>query len=152
MGIEVLNVTCQGIDSDGRIRDKHTGRGEDISPELVIEGLSPKAQTLVIVLEDMSHPIKGFTIWNIPVASIIPEGIPAGKAVPSLGDAFQGKAYGMHRYAGPKPPRGASHEYAFTVYALDCRLDLPPSVRKKKVLKAAEGHVLQYGTVCGRYE
>lgn len=155
MGIEVLNVTCQGIDSDGRIREKHTGRGEDISPELVIEGLSPKAQTLVIVLEDMSHPIKGFThwiIWNIPAVSIIPEGIPAGKAVPSLGDAFQGKAYGMHRYAGPKPPRGASHEYAFTVYALDCKLDLPPSVRKKKVLKTAEGHVLQCGTVCGRYE
>lgn len=155
MGIGALNVTCQGIDSAGRFRDKHTGRGEDVSPELVIEGLSPEAKTLVVVLEDMSHPIKGFThwiIWNIPAVSIIPEGIQEGKTAPSLGDAFQGKAYGMHRYAGPKPPRGKSHEYAFTVYALDCKLDLPASVRKRKVLKAAEGHILQRGTVCGRYE
>ena len=68
MGIEALNITCQGIDSSGKFKDKHTGRGEDVSPELVIGGLSPKAQTLVVTLEDMSHPIEGFThwiIWNI---------------------------------------------------------------------------------------
>ena len=155
MGIEALNITCQGIDSSGKFKDKHTGRGEDVSPELVIGGLSPKAQTLVVTLEDMSHPIEGFThwiIWNIPAASVIPEGMPAAKVVSSFGDAFQGKAYGIHRYAGPKPPRGKSHAYAFTVYALDCKLDLPSSARKRKVLKAAEGHVLQCCTVCGRYE
>lgn len=155
MGIEALNITCQGIDSSGKFKDKHTGRGEDVSPELVIGGLSPKAQTLVVTLEDMSHPIEGFThwiIWNIPAASVIPEGIPAAKVVSSFGDAFQGKAYGIHRYAEPKPPRGKSHAYAFTVYALDCKLDLPSSARKRKVLKAAEGHVLQCCTVCGRYE
>lgn len=155
MGIEALNITCQGIDSSGKFKDKHTGRGEDVSPELVIGGLSPKAQTLVVTLEDMSHPIEGFThwiIWNIPAASVIPEGIPAAKVVSSFGDAFQGKAYGIHRYVGPKPPRGKSHAYAFTVYALDCKLDLPSSARKRKVLKAAEGHVLQCCTVCGRYE
>ena len=150
MGIEALNITCQGIDSSGKFKDKHTGRGEDVSPELVIEGLSPKVQTLVVVLEDMSHPIKGFThwiIWNIPAASVIPEGIPAGEIAPSLGDAVQGKAYGMHRYAEPKPSKGASHEYAFTVYAVDCKLDLPASARKRKVLKAAEGHILQCGSI-----
>ena len=84
MGIEALNITCQGIDSSGKFKDKHTGRGEDVSPELVIGGLSPKAQTLVVTLEDMSHPIEGFThwiIWNIPAASVIPEGIPAAKVV-----------------------------------------------------------------------
>ena len=71
MGIEALNITCQGIDSSGKFKDKHTGRGEDVSPELVIGGLSPKAQTLVVTLEDMSHPIEGFThwiIWNIPAS------------------------------------------------------------------------------------
>ena len=65
MGIEALNITCQGIDSSGKFKDKHTGRGEDVSPELVIGGLSPKAQTLVVTLEDMSHPIEGFTHWII---------------------------------------------------------------------------------------
>ena len=103
MGIEALNITCQGIDSSGKFKDKHKGRGEDVSPELVIGGLSPKAQTLVVTLEDMSHPIEGFThwiIWNIPAASVIPEGIPAAKVVSSFGDAFQGKAYGM-----PDPSR-----------------------------------------------
>ncbi len=132
----------------------YTGRGKDISPEIVIENLSVKAKTLAVTLEDVSHPIKNFThwvIWNIPAASKIEKAIPQGKDVPGMG-ATQGVAYGMHRYAGPKPPRGRTHTYRMTVYALDCVLALPASKRKKHFLKKAENHLVQKGCLEYRFE
>ena len=150
--MERLEVHCPGI-QNGKFHIDHTGRGADRSPELALENLSPDAKTLAVVLEDMSHPIKGFThwvIWNLPAADKIPGAVPAGKAVPN--GAVQGIAYGLHRYAGPKPPRRMRHTYRFTVYALDCTLDLGSGARKKALLRRAEGHILQSGSILGVFE
>lgn len=147
-----LKVSCPGI-VNGRFLPDHTGRGRDLSPELVLENLSPEAAALAVTLEDMSHPIKGFThwvIWNLPVSEVIPGGIPAGKSVP--GGGVQGAAYGFRRYAGPKPPRGRTHTYRFTVYALDRPLELPSRAGKRAFLRAAQGRVLQSGSVSGQFE
>ena len=155
MDNKLLQFTCSAIDENGRFRPEHTGYGQDISPAFVIENLSPNAKTLAITLEDLSHPIKGFThwvIWNLPATLQIPEGIPAGAHVATLQSAKQGLAYGWHRYAGPKPPKGANHLYRFTLYALDIELDLPANVFKKRFLKAAAGHILQQGEVTGKYQ
>lgn len=149
---KLLAVRCLGIEN-GKFCLDHTGRGKDLSPELILEGLSPEAEALAVVLEDMSHPIKGFThwvIWNLPASDRIPGGILAGKCVP--GGGVQGVAYGLHRYAGPKPPKGKTHAYRFTVYALDCALDLGSGARKNAFLRAAEGHVLQSGSISGKFE
>ena len=147
--MEALAIRCPGVENGTFLLD-HTGRGRDLSPELILEDLSPEAVALAVTLEDMSHPIKNFThcvIWNRPAADRIPGAIPAGKTVP--GGGVQGVAYGLHRYAGPKPPRRTQHTYRFTVYALDCALDLSPASRKKVFLRAAEGHVLQRGSISG---
>jgi len=148
----MLEIVCTGIE-DGKFRIDHTGRGRDLSPELVIKNLSPDAQTLAVVLEDVSHLMKGFThwvIWNLPATDRIPGAIPAGRTV--MGGAVQGVAYGLHRYAGPKPPRRMHHTYRFAVIALDCKLDLGCGARKKAFLQAAEGHILQIGSVSGEFE
>ena len=133
---------------------EYTGRGEDLSPEIVIGNLSTNAETLAVTLEDISHPIKNFThwiIWNIPAASKIERAIPKGKYVSDMG-AAQGVAYGMHRYAGPKPPHGKTHKYRITVYALDCSINLPANKRKKHFLKKAENHILQKGFLEYKFE
>lgn len=153
--MEALKIVCGGISYDGKFLKDYTGRGNDISPEFEVKNLFPNARSFVITLEDLSHPIKCFThwvIWNIPAADVIPKAIPRGKTVPGLGNAAQGVAYGYHRYAGPKPPRGKSHKYRFTVYALDCLLDPKPSSSKRKVLEAAKGHIIQMGEISGYYE
>ena len=82
----------------------------------------------------------------------IKAGIPAGKSVPSLGNAKQGVAYGRHRYAGPKPPRGRTHVYRFSVYVLDCAITLSPRSTKKAFFKKAERHIIQAGSITGEYE
>lgn len=150
-----LDFDCSAIDESWKLKLDNTGRGKDLSPEFKIKNLSPEAKTLIITLEDTSHPIKDFThwvIWNIPATEHVPGSIPGGKMVPTLGGARQGMAYGNHRYAGPKPPKGKAHEYRFTVYAIDCALDAPPSSRKKKVLAEAAGHIIQKGAVIGSFE
>ncbi len=150
--MEKLNFTCSAFDEQGSFRIEYTGYGQDLSPEFVIENLSPLAKTLAITLEDLSHPIRGFThwvIWNIPAAGRIPAGFPAGKIIGH--DAVQGLAYGWHRYAGPKPPKGACHTYRFTLYVLDCAIDLHANSFKKRFLKEIQGHILQKGEATGSF-
>jgi hypothetical protein len=150
--MELLHIRCPGIE-DGKFLLDHTGRGRDLSPELLLENLSPEAVTLAVTLEDLSHPIKGFThwlVWNLPASGRIPGAIPAGRTV--SGGGVQGVAYGLHRYAGPKPPRHTRHTYRFTVYALNCALDLSSSARKKAFLRKAEEHILQSGSITGTFQ
>ncbi len=145
-----LEFKCPDIEEGGMFPVRNTGRGADLSPEIVIENLSPQAKTLAVTLEDLSHPIREFThwvIWNIPAAGKIGGGIPPGRRVTSLGNAVQGIAYGWHRYAGPKPPRGKRHIYRLSVSALDAELCLGQNAGKRAFLREAEGHILQKGSL-----
>ena len=148
MEMETLRFRCPGLEDGGRFPLEYSGRGKNLSPEIVLENLSPRARTLAVTLEDLNHPVKGFThwvMWNFPARKVIPGGIPKYDRLEC--GAAQGIAYGIHRYAGPNPPIWARHRYRLTVYALDCVLGLSSSSRKKQFLKAAEGHILQRGSL-----
>lgn len=154
MSGNILDVSCPSF-TYGQIPIKHTGFGEDISPEIVIGGLCDKAKTLAIVMDDLDVPFIGelnhWVIWNLPPDTVISENIPYG-AICENG-AVQGIGYGKNRYRGPKQPPFVRkvHRYRFQVYALDCVLDLPESSRKKDLLMAMSGHILQSGEVVGTY-
>jgi len=154
--MDPLLFECVGMKDGEKFPIVNTGRGQDISPEFIIQNLSPSAKTLAITLEDIRHPLfKNFThwlIWNIPAAEKIDGAIPAGKIVPSLGNARQGIGYGWYKYAGPKPPKGNQHLYRFTVYALDCEMKLSLLPTKSSFKKKAKGHVLQRGSLVGAFE
>ncbi len=150
-----LEFECVGIPDGGKFPIENTGRGQNISPAFLIKNLSPGAKTLAVVLEDCTHPIKMFThwaIWNIPAAERIEANIAAGRTVVALKGAVQGIGYGFHRYAGPKPPKGKSHTYRFTVYSLDCAIALSGNAFKKQFLKKAAGHILQKGWITAEFE
>ena len=153
----MLTLTSPAFSEDGAIPLRHSGRGEDLSPPFAIGGIPEGTSSLALLLEDTSHPLfRNFThwlLWDIPLADTLPEGIASGEKVELAGGtATQGMAYGPHRYAGPKPPKGRTHTYRFTVYALDCALALHSRARKKTFLRAAEGHILQSGSISGEFE
>ncbi len=153
--MDILEFTCVGIENGGVFPVENTGRGQDVSPEFIFQNLSPQAKTIAITLEDLSHPIKDFThwlIWNIPAAERVGSRIPAGSHVPEPDGACQGIGYGFHRYAGPKPPKRKTHTYRFTVYALDCEIQLSVHSMKRAFLKKAEGHILQKGSITAKFE
>lgn len=150
----ILKFHCTGIKAGGKFPVENTGRGQNLSPEFVLENLSPKAKTIAITLEDLTHPIKNFThwlVWNLPASGRVKSGIPAGSKVVGLEKACQGIAYGFHRYAGPKPPKGKRHTYRFTVYTLDSEISLSVRSVKKTFLRKAEKHILQKGTLTAEF-
>ena len=132
---------------------------ENRSPELNIEGIDPRGVSLVITMDDQGHPLEPgynhWVAWNIPVngeTATIPEGIPQGAVLDEPIHIEQGMAYGKHCYKGPKPPFNWNHDYLFTLYVIDIRLELSPDSKRAAVLKAIEGHVLQTATLTGKYQ
>ncbi|NJE26371.1 YbhB/YbcL family Raf kinase inhibitor-like protein [Thermococcus sp. MV5] len=139
------------------IPSKYTCEGIDVSPPLHLEGLSDKAVSIAIIVDDPDAPIGTFThwvAWNIPPVAEIPEGVPKERVVESPIKAFQGKNdFGRIGYNGPCPPRGHGvHHYHFKIYVLDTTLDLKPGATKKELEKAIQGHVIQFGELVGLYE
>lgn len=151
-----LVVTSDAFEHNGEIPVRYTGRGEDISPSLTLSVFTGDAKSIAVIMDDLDHPISGYNhwvIWNIPMQETIPENIPHGSVVDTLGGAVQGIGYGRHRYRGPKPPwfmRGY-HRYQFHVYVLDCKLGLGGNTRKKALLQAMDGHIMQYGSIIGKF-
>lgn len=156
--IESLTVTSTAFCHEGYIPKRYTGRGDNISPELHIGGLSRDAVSLAVVMEDLDIPVVGicthWLIWNLPVQDVIPEGISHGETVAELGGAVQGIGFGRNRYSGPKPPGfiRKAHRYRFHVYALDCRLELAPVSKRRDFKRAVSGHVLQHGCLVGLFQ
>jgi len=152
--IPLLTVTSSAFENLGVIPDKHTGRGEDISPDLALSELAESAVSIAIIMDDLDVPWKSnythWVIWNIPPVTHIPEGLTHGIEIPELDGAIQGVAFGRNRYRGPMPPFG-THRYQFHVFILDTTLDLDSSCGKSDLLDAMEGHILQYGTLTGWY-
>ncbi|MBD3425094.1 MAG: YbhB/YbcL family Raf kinase inhibitor-like protein, partial [Candidatus Latescibacteria bacterium] len=70
----------------------------------------------------------------------------------TLEGAVQGRGYGKHRYKGPKPPFKLIHRYIFTVYVLDCRIDLSCRSKKADLLERIEGHIIQKGSLSGKFQ
>lgn len=151
-----LILTSPAFAAGGWIPDCNSGFGEDISPELKLENINEKAVSLAITLDDLSHPLfpgyNHWVAWNITPTNVIPANLPKGESIIHPIHANQGLAYGRHCYRGPKPPLNFNHEYCFTVYVLDVMLKLQSNSRKKDLLRAIEGHVLQSGQLKGRYQ
>lgn len=133
MNNTVLEFECIGMDGGSKFPIEYTGRGQDISPEFIIKNLLPNAKTLAVTLEDLSHPIKEFThwvIWNIPATDRIKKNIPAGKAVPILGNARQG----MERLLGKKR---FAEILGKLVYKPQGKVTLVPESDKRQEIAAA---------------
>jgi Raf kinase inhibitor-like protein, YbhB/YbcL family len=153
-----LKVTSSAFLDNEYMPKRHTGFGEDLSPDFRLHNLSDKAVSIAIIMDDLDITfVKAYNhwlIWNIPKTDSIKENIPYGATVPSLGNAIQGSAYGKNRYRGPKQPVfiRSMHRYIFRFYVLDCFLDLGCMARKKDLMKLMQGHVIQEGSITGKYK
>lgn len=155
--MDALRLTSPAFQEGRPIPRRHSGFGEDLSPALRLSGLCRETVSLALILEDLDVPFcKAYChwlIWNLPPMAEIPEGVPHGSSVLSLGNAVQGVGYSSHRYRGPCPPpfSRSPHRYVFRAYALDCRLDLPPAARRRALAVAMSGHILQEASLSGTF-
>jgi len=143
--LKELTISSPVFKNNGFIPQKYTCDGNDVNPPLNIEGVPKETQSLALIVDDPDAPMgtwDHWVVWNIPPAEKIMENSVPGTE--GLND-FRRRSYG-----GPCPPSG-THRYFFKVYALDTRLDLSPSSRKKDVERAMKGHVIAEGELVGLY-
>jgi Raf kinase inhibitor-like YbhB/YbcL family protein len=153
MGLNIadLEITSSSFEPHGRIPDRHTSAGENVSPELSWSGVPEGTRQLALICHDPDAPLPhGFTHWvayAIPVdTSGIPEG-GAGSFVEGENDA------GSQGWSGPAPPEGHGvHHYYFWVYALDVEIDAEPGFGRAELLERIADHVIEQARVVGTFE
>ena len=142
-----LIIECNELHNGETFPVKYTHRGGDVSPEFKLKNLNKNGKTIVIIFDDLDKPMNHWIIWNLPLMDIIPENNPKENILENIGNAKQ-----KRQYRGPNPPLGIKHKYQFNIYVLDCELNLENNVNKKELVKAMEGHIIQYGFIYGYYE
>lgn len=132
----------------------YTCQGKDISPPLTWLNIPKGTKSLALICDDPDAPLMTWVHWliyGIPSEKReLSEDIPKKKILE--GGGKQGKSgFGRIGYSGPCPPAGRPHRYYFRLYALDTELEIKPGIKKKKLLKAMEGHVLAQAELMGKY-
>lgn len=143
-----MKISSSAFQEGGTIPEKFSKNGQNVSPELRIEGVPADAKALAIIVDDPDAPVGLFThwlVWNIdPKTDHIAEGNAPNGGVQGKND------FGDIGYGGPQPPSG-THRYYFRVFALNGPLDLKAGAKRKKLDAAMKGHVVAQGQLMGRY-
>lgn len=128
--------------------------GGNVSPQVAWAGAPPGTQSYALTVFDPDAPGgAGWWHWIVlnvpPAAAALAESAGSGGSLPA--GALQARTdWGVAGYGGPCPPRGSTHRYVVTIYALDIgRITAP---RAGAELEAAlRGHVLASATLVARY-
>jgi len=142
-----LKITSVFFDKE-EIPTRYTCDGDNTSPEIFISGVSEKAKSLVLIVDDPDAPMGIFTHWllyNIPAdtTKISSQELPK--------EALQGiNDFAKVNYGGPCLPSGV-HRYFFKLYSIDKILNLDAGATKPELQKAIRHHILQKAELIGLY-
>jgi len=146
-------LTSTAFQQEGKIPDKFSCKGEDISPPLKWDQIPAGVQSFVLICDDPDAPMGTWDHWllfNIPGSETeLPEGIPARPELPN-GALHGTNSWGRLDYGGPCPP-GGTHRYFFKFYALDTMLNLEAGATKKEIMLAMENHILDETELMGKF-
>ncbi|BBD08876.1 YbhB/YbcL family Raf kinase inhibitor-like protein [Desulfovibrio ferrophilus] len=148
-----MKLFSTSFDEGAAIPIQYTCDASDFSPALEWEDAPEGTKTYALICDDPDAPAGTWTHWliyGIPgIAFRLAAKIPAQAEHPS--GLRQGlNSWNRIGYGGPCPPSG-THRYFFTLYALDCDLDLAPEARREELEQAMEGHVLASAQTMGTY-
>ncbi|HEY7887658.1 MAG TPA: YbhB/YbcL family Raf kinase inhibitor-like protein [Steroidobacteraceae bacterium] len=147
----VMTVSSPGI-SGGMLGKPYTCAGQGISPEMVWSAPPGGTRSLALVVTDLDsrfgYDFVHWVVYDIPAGE---RGLPAGfsaQSAPPRGIQRGRNDDDQRGYVPPCPPGGANHRYAFVVYALGTRVNVP-GLSKPKLFAAIRDHVLGKGEVIG---
>jgi hypothetical protein len=154
-----LTLTSEAIGLDDRIGDAYSAYHDDLSPPLMWTGM-PDAETYALIVEDpdapTERPFLHWAIWNIPgKLAGLPVNVPKDARLQgALSGAVQGlNGRGQPGYMGPRPPAGdGPHRYHFQLFALDLRLDLPPTAPLEELVQVLKANTIAACELVGTYE
>ena len=151
LNIQDLKIESPVFGAHGNIPAKHTGEGEDVSPEITWSGVPEGTKQLALICHDPDAPLPhGFTHWVVYGIPADAGGIPEGGG----GQFTEGaNDFGNQGYNGPMPPEGhGTHHYYFWVYALSTELDAGPGLTRAELLDAIGDQVIEQARMIGTYK
>jgi Raf kinase inhibitor-like YbhB/YbcL family protein len=148
-----------GVDvADGESIDRrHTCDGDNHSPALAWQDIPEGTAELVLIVDDPDAPGDGFTHWVVYAIPAdytgLERGVPPGPVVSGAISLKQGPNDGsdVPGYTGPCPPGGETHDYVFTLHALDAETGLDGGATLDEVRSAMEGHVVGEAVLTAPY-
>ena len=155
--LTAIALSSAGFENGAAIPVQFTCDGADQSPPLAWEDAPGNTASFALLCEDPDAPGGTFIHWVLydipPMTHALPQGVPKGPTVASLGGAKQGKTSFKNAigYGGPCPPKGPAHHYHFILVALDKSLGLEPGASYTDVVNAMHGHELARGELVGTY-
>ena len=124
------DATCDGADNPP---DLHWTAGPSATASYALQVFDPDA------------PNGGFTHWMLANE-------PPDLRAPTPLTGVSGKNdFGKEGYAGPCPPKGSTHHYVVTVYAVDAMLQLQPLYSHADFLRALNAHILAQASITATY-
>ncbi len=149
-----IQLSSSAFANGGKIPRKHTGEGEDVSPQLSWDNVPVGTKSFAVICHDPDAPLisangtYGFVHWvlyNIPAATrSLDEG---------CGDFTPGQNnFGNSAYGGPMPPNGhGDHQYYFWILALNEDLNLAAGLSLWDLLARIEPNVIGMNRLIGKY-
>jgi hypothetical protein len=140
-------LSSSSFDHAQEIPQKHGKKIANVSPQLSWHGAPEGTKSFALSMVDR-HPVAGNYVHWLVVD--IDAGVTALKEAAS-GTAMPAGSREVKPYAGPFPPSG-THDYEFTLYALDTdRPELPKQVSLDAFTNAVEPHALATAKLVGRF-
>jgi len=137
-----MKLTSMELINGGALETRHGEKYDNVCPQLGWNGAPPETASFLLAMVDVHPDGFGDVHWLV-------DRIPAEVGEIEGGGAIAGRE--LTRYAGPCPSDG-THEYAFTLYALDAAApELPATTTLDAALEQLDGHVLATSTLSGSF-
>jgi Raf kinase inhibitor-like YbhB/YbcL family protein len=150
-----MKLSSTAFDAGGTIPRRHTCQGEDLSPQLGIEGVPAGTQSLALIVDDPDAPDPAapkmtwvhWVLYDLPPTTAT---VPAGATARALQARAGLNDWKITDYRGPCPPIGR-HRYFFRLFALDRLLGDLQRPTSQALQRAMSGHVLAKAELIGHY-
>lgn len=150
-----MQLTSTAFTQGGAIPDRHSGEGEDVSPQLSWRDAPEGSRSFAVICHDPDAPLisaqgsYGFVHWvlyNIPASvTSLAEGV--------IEYTRGSNNFDTQGYGGPMPPNGhGRHHYYFWVLALDRELALDEGLSMAQLLQRIEPNVIGMNRLVGSYQ
>ncbi|PKQ30414.1 MAG: YbhB/YbcL family Raf kinase inhibitor-like protein [Actinobacteria bacterium HGW-Actinobacteria-10] len=140
-------VNSSAFQHGGEIPRKHGKKFGNVSPQLSWSGAPPETRSYALLMVD-THPVaRGFVHWMVVDTDSATTSLPEGAS----GSQMPTGAREARPYMGPFPPSG-THDYEFTVYALDAdSVAVGDADSAESFAAAVRPHALDTGTFVGTF-
>lgn len=124
-----MKLFSQDFNDGDKLPERHVFngmgyQGDNLSPHLAWDDVPAGTKSFVVTCYDPDAPTgSGWWHWGVANLSadtrVLPQGAGSGVADLPAGAVQTRTDFGSSGYGGAAPPKGESHRYIFTVYAID---------------------------------